>query len=272
MSPAPAAQVAVSNTKLAACLIALGFKFKADLIQSSKAGAKLHTQFLFSGPSLRPQYQHLTLDCAQLWEKGTLDHTGPMHPLCVMMRGQHNYDRLMDWQMRGITQHLRSTAAGQMLIYRAGTVKDWSGIEHHTTSDLALCAALAGCGIPVTRITGSAGSHLYRYPSMGYALLRADLTTHLEAANLLTRRAPTATDPRRLHLEATDPLHPMVQVYDALNCRAHLKRALLSTKPLLLIEEEGTTRQALLSMNSTGRVMQKVESHFKSPPIPWTQA
>jgi hypothetical protein len=63
----------------------------------------------------------------------------------------------------------------------------------------------------------------------------------------------------------------MVQVYDALNCRAHLKRALLSTRPLLLIEEEGTTRQALLSMNSTGRVMQRVEAHFKSPPIPWTQ-
>ena len=269
MTPAPAAQVAVSNTKLAACLIALGFKFKADLIQSSKAGAKLHTQFLFSGPSLRPQYQHIPLDCAQLWEKGQLDTQQPMHPLCIMMRGQHNYDRLMDWQMRGTTQQLRSTAAGQMLIYRPGPVKDWPLIEHHTTPDLALVAALAGCGIPVTRITGSAGSHLYTFPAMGYARQRDDATTHLETANLLTRRAPTTTDPRRLHLEDTSPLHPMVQVYDALNCRAHLKRALLSTKPLLLIEEEGTTRQALLSMNSTSRVMQRVEAHFKSPPIPW---
>jgi hypothetical protein len=271
MSPAPAAQVAVSNTKLAACLIALGFKFKADLIQSSKAGAKLHTQFLFSGPSLRPQYQHIALDCAQLWEKGQLDTQQPMHPLCVMMRGQHNYDRLMDWQMRGTTHHLRSTAAGQMLIYRPGPVKDWLTVEHHTTPDLALCAALAGCGIPVTRITGSVGAHLYTFPCVGFSLLRPDGSHVLAGSDHLTRRAPTPTDPRRLHLEDTDPLHPMVQVYDALNCRAHLKRALLSTKPLLLIEEEGTTRQALLSMNSTGRVMQRVEAHFKSPPIPWTQ-
>ena len=145
--------VSVSNTKLAASLIALGFAYRAELVQSSQPGSKLHTQFLFTAGSQRPEYRHITLACADQWEKGKLEKDEPMHPLAIMMRGHENRDRLMDWQKQGITHSLRSVAASQMTVYRRADVKDFQ-VEHFTLIDLDLAAALGGVGIPVTIIVG----------------------------------------------------------------------------------------------------------------------
>jgi hypothetical protein len=260
--------VSVSNSKLASSLLALGFAFTAELVQSDKPGAALHTQFLFRGKSQRPEYQHISLTCVGLWESGTLDKTEPMHPLCIMMRADENYDRLQDWQQKGIQHSLRAVADNQMLIYRRGPLRDFQ-VEHFPLTDFALAACLGGVGIPVTKIEGEPGSRVYTLPRFGYARARPDGSLMLEDGLELIRRAPTATDPLRLRLEDTDPTHPVVRMYDKLNCRALLREKLLTTTPLLLIQEEGTTRQALITMNSAGRVMKRVDNHFKSPPIKW---
>jgi len=266
MSPAT---ISVSNTKLASSLIALGFAFKAELVQPDRRGAELHTQFLFIGQSQRPEYRAINLACAGQWERGELEKAEPMHPLAIMMRAHENRDRLMDWQKQGISHGLRSVAGSQMLIYRRAPVRDFD-VEHLPLTDMDLAACIGGVGIPVTAIEGGEGSHRYILPRFGYARKRADASLLLEDAAQLTTLAPTPQDPRRLQLEDSDPTHPVVMMYDALNCRAILKRELNRTTPLLLMQEEGTTRQALITMNSASRVMQRVEKHFKAPPIKWT--
>lgn len=259
---------AVSNTKLAASMLALGFPFTAELVQPSRSGAKLHTQFLFKGLSLRPEYAALQVTCALQWESGDLDKKEPMHPLCIMMRAHENYDRLLDWQNQGIPHSLRSVAGNQMHVYRRGTVQSFPGGQL-PLDDLALVAALGGVGIPVIQITGSPGMHLYTVPQFGYARTGLDGGLIEEDAMRLADRAPTPADPLRLQIEDTDPTHPVVLMYDALHCRALLKKALSTTTPLLLIQEEGSTLQALITMNASGRVMRRVDQHFKSPPIRW---
>jgi len=259
---------AVSNTKLAASMLALGFPFTAELVQPSRSGAKLHTQFLFKGLSLRPEYAAIQVTDALLWQSGRLDKEQPMHPLCIMMRAHDNYDRLLDWQKQGIPHGLKSVADGQMTLYRRATVRDFES-GHFTLTDLDLVASLGGIGIPVTRIDGSDGSHLYRLPRLGYARRLTTGAAVQEDALHLVALAPTSSDPRRLRLEDTDPAHPLVIMYDALHCRALLKKALSTTTPLLLIQEEGSTLQSLITMNASGRVMRRVDQHFKSPPIRW---
>lgn len=265
--------LSITNTKLAACMIALGFDYTAELVQPTRKGEKLHTQFLFRGIHHRPLFTHIRLDCAKKWEDGTLEKEDPMHPLCVMMRAQENRDRLLDWQKQGIPHRLRSIPAtsGQMLVYRALSAV-WvpsATSRIFTLEDLDLTASLAGVGIPVIRIEGSAGMHRYVLPQHGFARLDEKGVPFLECALTLIQGAPTPDDPRRLLLEDTNPLHPVALGYDALNCRALLKKSLESTQPLLLAQSEGTTKQALISANAEGRVMRHVETHLGSPAMKW---
>ena len=268
--------VSVTNTKLAAALMALGFQFNAELVQPTGTNSgpqpKLHTQFLFWGPSVRPQFATLSMECATQWEKGVLDTLEPMHPLCVMMRANENYDRLLDWQKKGVTHGLVQVAGGRMLLYRRGPVHRFEGRSSFWLDDLALVAALAGVGIPCMKIEGSAGMHRYELPKTGWPRLALGVSgtaelTFLENGLILSTRAPTKDDPLRLLLEETNPMHPVALGYDALNCRAWLKKGLTKGPPLLLMQEGGTTRQALVTMNAEGRVMAKVDRFFKAPGV-----
>jgi hypothetical protein len=268
--PETADTLSITNTKLAASMIALGFDFTAELVQPTRKGEKLHTQFLFRGIHHRPLFAHIRLDCAKKWEEGTLEKEEPMHPLCVMMRAQENRDRLLDWQKQGIPHGLRSIPAtgGQMLIYRKHGYQSFT-CRTLTLEDLDLAASLAGVGIPVIDIEGSDGMHRYVLPQHGFARLDEQGVPFIECAFTLVQGAPTPEDPRRLLLEETNPLHPVALGYDALNVRAWLKKGLETTRPLLLIQEEGTDKQALITSTSTGRVMQQVERHLGSPAMKW---
>jgi hypothetical protein len=260
--------LAVSNTKLAAALLALGFSFKAELVQPTKTGEKLHTQFLFFGRSQRTEYANVSLKAAKDWQEGSLEKSDPMHPLCVMMWANHNYDRLLDWQNQAKVHSLVLLPSRRLYVYRAGT-GDWPRGLLLCLDDMALVAALGGLGIPVCRIEGAKGHYLYTVPETGFQLMGREGLMYQENARSLIARAPTAQDPFRLALEDNDPLHPLVMMYDVLHCRAHLKKAICATNPLLLMQEEGTDKQALITMNSQGRVMDRVARHFKAPKIDW---
>jgi hypothetical protein len=266
MSAALPATLSVSNTKLAASLWALGFAWTADRVQP-ESGGPLHVQFIFHGASAR--FPALQLSDAHAWESGRLAAAHPLHPLCVMMHAQHNYDRLMDWQKRGTSMALQGVAGQQLCIYKLAPVPHFEG-PFLWSEDLALCAAVALAGVPVVGIQGSEGMHRYRLPASGYALRSAaGVPLPPVAAAALMQRDPVPTDPLRLALEVSEPLHPVCLAYDALHARACLKKQLESGLPLLLMQQSGSQRQALITMNSTGRVMERVNQHFKAPPMRW---
>ncbi len=269
MSP-PIPKLAVSNTKLAATALALGFRFECDLIQPAKGGPMV-TQFLFSGSPLRPQFaESVTVADLAAWQAGELESRAPMHPVCVMMRAQHNYDRLLDMQA-GHEMRLVSVAGGRMTVYKRG--QEHAAMQLRTrcsTPDLALAAALAGVGLPTVAIRDSGdGRHVYELPCTGFVRLREDGSQVLEDALALMTPAPLPGDPLHLAVEDRDPMHPVVLGYDALHCRAHLKRALMHTTPLLLMTEQDGPRQALITMNAAGRVMERANAHFRAPALNW---
>jgi hypothetical protein len=254
---------AVQDTRLAASLAALGFPFKAEMVQPSQG--KLAVQFIFSGRSTRPGFEAMALSCAALHQAGKLEAQDAMHPLCVMMRAQRNYDALLAMQ-HGRPHRLGSTAGDQMTLYTPGQEKFLEAAVE--TKDLPLAAALAGVGLPVVRIEGGDGGRRYWLPRHGYARRRADGSVLLEDAQVLIERAPCEADPYRLKLEITDPAHPVCYAYDALCTRVLLKAELRKRTPLLQLQQ-GAATQALISMNASGRVMDRVTRHMKAPPVRW---
>lgn len=269
MSAAPILNVVgVTNTKLAACLWSLGFAWKGDLVQGSKGG-NMAVQFLFHGTSQRPEYAELNLrQMVREHEAKTLD---PMHPLAVMMLAQHNYDRLLDMMKKGLPHRLCSQSGGRLFIYRPGDEHPtmMHAVDRVQASDLALVAALSLVGLPVIRITGDGDGYRFDLPRLGYLCRIGGETSRQEDARQLMLRAATKEDPLKLALETIAPNHPVVLAYDALHARAALKKMIEKKTPLLLIEQSGGPKQALVTMNSQGRVMQQVEKHLKAPPLKW---
>lgn len=269
----PANQLSVSNTKLAACLAALGFQCDCKPLMDV-ATEKTVREFRFTGlhdSQRRPQFAHLKITCAKHWTDGTLEASEPMHPLCVMMRAMHNYDRMLDMH-RGLVMNLRATAlidpakpdqGGRMTIYKRAAQLDprtHFSPEIFHSEDLQLVAALAGLGIPVLSFSGQDGARVYTLPRHGYTLTRADGTHYLEDAPQLCRRSPTAADPRRLALEDTDPLHPLVLAYDALEARSVLKKLLQRRAPNLHLQDDNL--HAIITGNTTGRVMDILKARY----------
>ena len=274
----PANQLSVSNTKLAACLAALGFQSNCKPLMDV-ATEKTVREFRFTGVhdrERRPQFASLSITCAKHWTDGTLEQIEPMHPLCVMMRAMHNYDRLLDMH-RDVVMNLRSAAlldpqhpekGGRMTVYKRGSQPDpRSNFSAETLrlDDLQLVAALAGVGIPVLSLEGAEGSRIYTVPRYGYALAREDGTHCLVDAMELSLRAPTPQDPRRLALEDTDPLHPVVLAYDALTARSVLKKLLQRRRPNLHIQDGGMS--AILTSQHTGRVMDILSQRYGLPSL-----
>ena len=189
-----------------------------------------------------------------------------MHPLCIAMRGQHNYDRILDMH-KGAIMNLRSIPGGRMTRYKRCSQPDpRSNFSPETIerSNLILVAALGGIGSPVLCFDGPEGSRRYWLPRFGYALFREDGTTYLEdAASPLFELAPTPQDPWALAVCFSDPLHPVAIAYNAVRSRIRLRDLLQHKKPRLLIQD-GNLR-AVITPNATGRVMGKISDRFGAP-------
>lgn len=257
--------IAISNTKLAASLDSLGFPSNCAPVESVNTG-KVVREFMFQPRSIDPGFKHLSLGMVHAFESGTLEAATPMHPLCVAMRAQHNYDRIVDMH-HGAVMNLRSIMPGQCAT-KYKRAQQPSPRSHFSTetleeSNLCLVAALAGLGLPVLAFEGDEGSRRYTLPRFGYALNREDGTTYLEDAELLVGLAPTAQDPYQLALAETDPLHPVVIGYNALRSRVRLSNLLKAKKPRLLVEDGGL--KAMVTVDYTGRVMDKITQRFGAP-------
>jgi len=281
--PSPANLAAVNavqtkNTKLAASLIGLGFPVELDWLHDvSPQGKEGKTvlEFRFQQRSLRPEFASMSPAIGKDWECGALEKSDAMHPLCVAMRAQHNYDRVLGMQ-RGEVMNLRSTAwlgepelnRPRMTVYRKASqfdpVTNFSP-RHVPETDLALVASLAGVGLPVIAMDGAEGSRRYWLPENGYTLHDDKGMPLLASASDLIRRAPTARDPRRLALEDTHPLHPVCIAYDALNARALLKKVLERRNANLHIRHGKL--EVIVSANHTGRVMDAISKRIGAPVI-----
>lgn len=259
--------IAISNTKLVACLDSFGFPSDCDPAQNVTSG-KTVREFMVQPRSIDPVFAHLRLDIVRSFESGALEQEDPMHPLCVAMRGQHNYDRLQDMQQQGAVMNLRSIPGARMTIYRRcqqlDPLANFSP-EKIQLTNLALAAALAGVGLPVLTYDGAEGHRRYTLPRFGYALQRADGTSCLEDATQLVSLAPTALDPYALLLAEHDPLHPVVIAYNAIRSRVKLRELLRRKAPRLHVQDG--TLQAMLTANHTGRVMDELTHRFGVPPL-----
>lgn len=262
--------VTVTQTQLAASLWSLGFPFKGDLVQPDRPNQRLHTQFIFWGPSVRPEFAHLNL--AQIindWEEGKLDREEPLHPLAIRMRAQHNYNAVLKMIHESRSYRLCSVGGGRLFVYREGQeTASMMGSKSLGLTDLPLIAALGLIGLPVVKVVGSPGHSHFYLPLKGYQRLLPTGERVQEDLKEITCLAPTAAEPFRLRLEDIDPLHPLIQGVEALNFRIDLKKRLESRAPARLMEDpEGGPRQAMLSINASGRVMAEVGKHFRAPPV-----
>lgn len=257
----------VSNTKLAACMGGLGFPSDCRPVQAVQGG-QVVVEFVFTKPSIRPEFRHLHHTIASEYVSGELEARDPLHPLCWMMAGQHNYDRLCEMQDESTAMRLVVKKKGVPLtIYKPGPEQQGMiqrGVAEKI-DDLALTASVGVLGIPAIQIYGSPGSRLYGLPVAGYVLEGGKNGPQEHTTAQLIRRAPTAQDPLHLALEDEDPLHPVVLAYDGLHARAFLKRTLRNIKPLLMHQDGGL--KALISSNFTGRVMEMLTERYGAPPI-----
>lgn len=254
-----------SHTRLAAALAAMGFPFTYRLRHFADSG-KDQIEFMFATRSTRAAFAGMSIQIAVTWEKGILSATQPMHPLCVMMRANHNYDCLLDLQ-KGKPMRLVSVAKSQMTEFRPGPeLQSITALPRELPlDDLCLTASLAGVGIPPTLITGTQPRHQYHLPRHGFTLKDEAGLHVMHDFQHLTRRSPLPDDPLHLSLEDEQPLHPVCLGYDVLTVRGELKQLIFKATPSLVLIESG--KQAEISMNYTGRVMQRVAAQFGTVPV-----
>lgn len=254
-----------SHTRLAACLAAMGFPFTYRVRHFADSG-KDQVEFMFGMRSTRAAFAGMTVQVATSWERGILQTTQPMHPICVMMRANHNYDAVLDLQ-KGRPLRLVSVAGGQMTELRPGAeLPSITALPRDLVhQDLGLTAALCGVGIPPIFITGAPPRHQYHLPRHGFTLKNEAGLPVMHDALHLTRRSPLPDDPLHLSLEDEQPLHPVCLAYDVLTVRTELKQIIMQAQPSLVLVESGM--QAEISMNYTGRVMQRVAARFGTVPV-----
>lgn len=226
--------VSLKNTQLASSMAALGFLWKTQPLMNSGTGQVI-TEFMISAKSVRPGFTHLHVGIAKEWEIGVLEKCEPMHPLCVMMRGQHNYNRGLELQ-RGTAMRLKQAPGGVMTTYRTGPELEAIKMRPRVpTEDFALAMALGGVGLPVLDMQGSEGARIYSLPVLGYTLLDSKGAPCVHDARLLMQKV----SPTHLAIQDVNPMHPVSLVYDALAARAQMRAQLASTTPLLVTEEQG---------------------------------
>lgn len=250
--------VSIRNTQLAASMAGLGFLWKSQPLMSADTG-KVVTEFVISASSVRPGFTHLHVSIAAEWQSGRLEKTEPMHPLCVMMRGQHNYNRGLEMQ-RGEPMRLMQAPGGMMTTYRPGP--EMEALKQRPrvlTDDFALAMALGGVGLPVVDFAGAEGNRCYWLPVLGFTLKDSEGLACVHDARLLMQKVSA----NHLAIQDVNPLHPVSLVYDALSARAQMKAQLAATTPLLVTENDGlliTTHP-----DYTGRIGDYLSSRLGAP-------
>jgi len=110
------------------------------------------------------------------------------------------------------------------------------------------------------------GAHRYQVPALGLPIRdSAGVLTRYHAARL-TQRAPTRTDPYRLALEDTEPLHPLCIGYDVLTARALIKSTFKKVRPALIIGADQSDGQAIIDIDYQGHVGEAVCRHLQCAP------
>jgi|GEM_PF-1756645 len=273
--------LAITETRLAASLRALGFPYTAETTIHERTGAAV-IQFLFGLSSLR--FPALKLpQMLQAWRSGEMAREDPLHVLHVMMTAHECYDALLRMMKDHVSHCLHLRSGGVLTVYRPGAAAPPPGARLVWTNDLNLAAACGVVGVPVLSIDGSAGQHRFGLAPCGYRVLLSDGGWQAHDTATLIARDPVREDEWRLRMEATQPLHPLCLAYDALHNRAQLKAELKGQgrAPMILIDEPArvipgahkgaclAVRQALGGADAPGHVMDQVPRHMQAPPMSW---
>lgn len=250
---------------VASAFSSLGFPVRVTDTERLHDGHRL-VEFGFRNASVhRPGLRLIPLrnDLRQ----GKLAAQDPRHPLLVALHTLHNFDALLDFQKTGRPHRLVATAAGGFWIYEPGTEQASLNVPEAArfiTNSPALAAALGLLGLPVIGIEGSHTARRYHLPSLGH-------DPQQPPAAQLAQLDPDVPQQRgqlpALLLERTDPHHPLVAAWNALNHRLMLKNALDKTTRRLVLEPRHgnqplSTRAALISEAASDRVLARVEKHF----------
>lgn len=226
--------VAIRNTQLAASMAGLGFLWRSQPLMDTASG-RVITEFMLSASSVRPGFTHLHVSIAAQWESGALEKREPMHPLCVMMRSQHNRNRGVEMQ-RGEAMRLKQAPGSMMTTYRPGPEMEAIRSRPRVpTEDFDLAMALGGVGLPVVAMEGPEGSRIFHLPVLGYTLQDSTGTPCVHDARLLMQK----TGPTELAIQQVNPMHPVSLAYDAFSARAQMMSQMRQTVPLLVTEEQG---------------------------------
>lgn len=249
------------NTKLAAALGLLQFRITTQVSVDSRSG-KTYTQFFVDAESVDSKYQLGPL--LANWHNGTLEKGAPLHPFLQGIRSEHNYDCMLDAQ--GPQQRrlrLVGVANGHATEYRDGEelpemINQKAVLQ---LADLSLVAALGTLGIPVIKREYNGKFNVYTVPVLGHPL--RDRNGQVIRYNALEIAARMEQGKKPLKIEVTDPTHPLLPAYWTRQIHGQLLRHLGTEKKILVVRPEGTQRIAFISENATGRVMDKVNNHFK---------
>lgn len=270
----------ISDTRLAACLDALGFDNGQLNVTVHSRTRQTQCEVVFSQPSSRfPQ-----LDAAQIvnhWKASRMLQplalpgggsipAEPMHILAVMMRAQESYDAFLKLQRDGGHLALIAWPDAQKprfceVQWRSSAFCPAGARLLPPLEDLALAACLGPLGIGLIELRGSAGQHRYVMRDTSWPLL--DTTGQLVNYRTADLIRFATSGPRRLALEDINPHHPLVMAYDSMQSRAHLKRKIETAKASLIITaDDGTAKQALIALDYKSHVGEAVARHMKAPP------
>lgn len=272
----------VTDTRMAASLIGLGFAGEVHAITHTRSGkTQIEVRFLRPStrfPQLNPRmiaahwdanrflapYEYCLPEAAPI-----LCPAEPMHMLAVMMRAQESYDAFLKLQHEGGGMRLvASEKPYENVFYRYQhgglALVGEEGISE-PTEDLCLAAGVGPLGIGLSRLGGLPGARRYELAPIGLPIRdSAGQMVRYRTADLI----PFATSGElRLAIEDVNPNHPLVIAYDGLNARQCLKREINRAQTNLLVTApDGTFKQALIGLNFKGHVGDAVSRHFKAPP------
>lgn len=253
----------ISDHKLGATLGYLGYPIAALHSTVHETTRKKHVQFFFEQQSIRFTALPPLNTLLKQWRQKQIKD--PHHLMNVCERAHKNYDAINRWQKEGGRQRLHADDSLRCYSYQAGSPPLANGplkfIDH-----LQLAAALGEIGFQIHEILGQGREHSYGLAPIGLPIVDS-LGKHMRyTLQEVTRLSPTEEDPRRLALEVSEPMHPLVVAFNLLRSRAELKKQ-IDYMPANLLIEDGA-RQALINMNPTGITMDHVTAHFKAPPLP----
>lgn len=265
----------IKDLRLASSLTGLGFIPHLRAVVHARGGQRSdEVECVFEeAASMRFPALHLG-PLLRAWLSGSIRRTDVVHPLAVAMRAQRVLNALNTAQqvhtLPQLTTHDQLSYSydpdGTPLPSPLSPLSSPLSPLSYPLTDLALTAALVPLGFPVLSIDGPHGAHCYHVPALGLPIRdSAGVLTRYHAARL-TQRAPTRTDPYRLALEDTEPLHPLCIGYDVLTARALIKSTFKKVRPALIIGTDQSPGQAIIDIDYQGHVGEAVCRHLQCAP------